>query len=83
MSVEFFGRDDIEIIISKTRDDFYRITIYISLGPNDGIISRLEKRLDLGVIKNLIHKYGICNKFYLQIEQDWKDYYKPLYERNY
>jgi hypothetical protein len=78
MSVEFSGRDDIEIIISKTRDDFYRITIYISLGPNDGIYSRINKRLELGDIKNLIHKYGICNRFYLHIEQGWKDYYKPL-----
>ena len=83
MSVEFSDRDDIEIIISKTRDDFYRITIYINLGPNDGIISRINKRLELGDIKNLIHKYGICHKFYLHIEQGWKEDYNSFipYER--
>lgn len=83
MSVEFSGRDDIEIIVYKDRDDFYRITIYTHLSPNDGIYSRINKRLDIGDIKNLIHKYGICHKFYLQIEQGWKEDYNSFipYER--
>jgi hypothetical protein len=82
MSVEFYGRDDIEIIVSKMRDDFYRITIYTHLGPNDGIYSRIIKTIDIVHIINLIDKYGICDKHYLKVERGWKEYYTP-YERNY
>lgn len=83
MSVEFSDRDDIEINISKSSAGFYRIILLVSLSRNDGIISRLEKRLNIGNIKNLIDEYGICNKFYLQIEQGWKEDYNSFipYER--
>lgn len=78
MSVEFSGRDDIEIIVYKERVDFYRITIYTHLGVNDGMYSRISKTIDIVHIKNLIDKYGICDKPYLKVEQGWKDYYKSL-----
>jgi hypothetical protein len=55
MSVEFYGRDDIEIIVYKERVDFYRITIYTHLGPNDGIYSRIIKTIDM--MHNIIYLF--------------------------
>ncbi len=72
----FKDRNDIVLTVKRISDTFYGIKVMVTLNQFDGIISRLEKRPDIGLINIQLQSYGILERNEYKLDLGYIDYYQ-------